>query len=204
MPSQNQLSTSTSCNSVIGGGSLTVGGANYNSYISQGTGYATTTTYSTYPPLPKEGTIQIDSESLQARIYITEKGGWVNCDIEEVKKLMGVDGKESKCVTVSMSVSVKELKKQNSERTVLFEKMKPIPKTDWTTIGNLTGLLIQQGTAINTLPYNYLQQGTTNPWITQQNPYTLGQLGVYNGNSINCGVWSQAIPAATLTTNNTC
>jgi len=99
-----------------------------------------TTSVGTYVSLPKDGTIRMDSDTMEFSIYLAETNEWVPCEVEEIKKEKDENGNIKNVIIVSFGCSVAYMKKKQQERVVMFEKVK---KFD---LSNLWGSTTVNGT----------------------------------------------------------
>jgi hypothetical protein len=97
------IGTTTNSGCITLGGSI---GTNYNNRY--------------YIP-PKNGDIEIDGNTLKARIYDSDLNKWIDCNIETMKNK---DGETT--LEVSYNFSAKEEKELRGKREVLFEKIKKV------------------------------------------------------------------------------
>lgn len=160
------------CETAIGGNNIVVGneiaisndvantitiGDNYNytainPYCFSGT--SSVSSYGTIVSIDKStiygehGQILMDLEKMIFKIYDSENG-WIEYDIEDFKTLVDSSGKKRIVSTLSKSIEISEIKKENKKRKVFVEKF---IKHSNIIISSFYGFTSHTGT--NTIPYN--------------------------------------------------
>ena len=144
---------------------------------------------------PKNGDIKMDADSFNFYVYEEELGGWIPCEIESTKKER--DGKgdvKSSSVVLVHDMSIIQMKKENENRNVLFEKFKPAK------INFVNGSCITTaGTSITIAP-NINWQINPDNQITYKHDYVFNDLN-YNQT---IGVSSRGYETAVGTVTNSC